>query len=215
MSLSLYLQKIEQQQLQIGAEERFSEEVLKRVNYKFRLDWNFYSNAMEGNTLTEKETRSVMINNITLEGKPLKDVLEMKGHDEVITEILKIGKSEIRLSEKRIKEIHKAIMREDDPEQQKKIGIWKKENNYLYNYQNERFDFLPVDEVPEAMHNLHNWINAELDKVYNGKISQLEAVVLAFEFHIRYIAIHPFYDGNGRTARIFMNLLLISLGFPP
>lgn len=74
---------------------------------------------------------------------------------------------------------------------------------------------MPVDEVPDAIYNLLNWINAELDKVYNGKISKPEAVVLAFEFHIRYIAIHPFYDGNGRTARIFMNLLLISLGFPP
>lgn len=123
MGLSLLLRKREQLQLQIAAHEKLSEEVLKRVNYKFRLDWNFYSNSMEGNTLTEKETRSVMINNITLEGKPLKDVLQMKGHDEVISEILKIGKSEIRLLEKQIKEIHKAIMREDDPEQQKKIGI--------------------------------------------------------------------------------------------
>ena len=136
MNLVQNLEKIELYRLQIEAYGNLSTDVLKQINYKFRLDWNYYSNSMEGNTLTEAETRSVMINNITVSGKPIKDVLEMQGHDNVITEILKIGKSQTRLSEKRIKEIHKAIMREDDPDKQKDIGVWKKEGNYLYNYKN-------------------------------------------------------------------------------
>ena len=65
-----------------------------------------------------------MVGNLTVGGKPIKDVLEIKGHDEVIADILKIGKGELRLSEKRIKEIHKGIMYEEDKEKEKKIGIW-------------------------------------------------------------------------------------------
>ena len=75
---------------------------------------------MEGNTLTIEETRSVMVGNLDVHQKPIKDVLEMKGHDEVISDILKIGKGELRLSERRIKEIHSGIMHEVDPERKKK-----------------------------------------------------------------------------------------------
>ena len=82
MDLAHYLEKIDHFQNQIALHGKLSDNILKRINYKFRLDWNYYSNSMEGNTLTEEETRSVMINNITLQGKPLKDILEMKGHDE-------------------------------------------------------------------------------------------------------------------------------------
>src|SRR5689334_15305184 len=116
--------QIDQLQQKINAYGELSSEVKKKINYKFRLDWNYYSNTMEGNTLTIDETRSVMVGNITVDGKPIKDVLEMKGHDEVIANILKIGKGELRISEKRILDIHKGIMHEEDESNKKKIGKW-------------------------------------------------------------------------------------------
>lgn len=200
---------IDELQAQIQAHGKLDNEVLKRINYKFRLDWNYNSNVMEGNSLTKMETRSVMINNITVEGKPLKDIIEMRGHDNVISSILKIGKGELNLSEARIKEIHKGIMYEDDPEKKMNIGIWKPHNNYLYNYKKERVDFTPYEEVKEKMHELVNWLNTQKEK------KAIHPVLLAFEFHLNFIRIHPFYDGNGRTARIFMNLILIAYGYPP
>jgi Fic family protein len=220
MALKELIKKIDELQAQIQAHGKLDNETLKKINYKFRLDWNYNSNVMEGNSLTKLETRSVMINNITVEGKPLKDVLEMRGHDEVITNILKIGKAELNLSEKRILEIHKGIMYEDDPEKKKEIGVWKKDNNYLYNYKNERIDFIPHTEVKEKMHELINWLNTQKEKIKSnvGAIHDsplLHPAVLAFEFHLRYVNIHPFYDGNGRTARIFTNLILIAYGYPP
>ena len=193
---------------------KFDPEVLKKINYKFRLDWNYHSNAMEGNSLTKEETRSVMVNNVTVEGKPLKDVLEIKGHDQVINDILKIGKGELNLSEKRIKDIHKAIIHEDSPAKQQKIGQWKTENNHLINYKDEKFDFLGFSEVPQAMHELMNWLNAQTEQLKTGK-GKLHPALIAFEFHLQYLTIHPFYDGNGRTARILTNLILISFGYPP
>jgi Fic family protein len=205
------LKEIERLQLAIQAHGKLTDEGLKKINYKFRLEWNYTSNNMEGNSLTRQETRSIMVGNITVEGKPIKDVLEMKGHDEVISNILKIGKGELNISEKRIKEVHKAIVHEEDPEKQKQIGVWKKEPNYLYNYKNERFDFVAPEEVSERIHKLIDELNAR-----KGKINKpIDAVLLAFWFHLEYLTIHPFYDGNGRTARIFTNLILIAFGFPP
>src|SRR3990172_3851465 len=115
MSYSEKLKTIDALQDKINSYGKLSSEAKKKINYKFRLDWNYYSNSMEGNTLTMDETRDLIVKNlVTVSGKPLKDVREMKGHDTVIDEILRIGKGEVRLSEKRIKDIHKAIMHEKD-----------------------------------------------------------------------------------------------------
>ena len=211
MSFAEKLQTIAQLQQAIEQHGKLKDDLLKKINYKFRLEWNYTSNSMEGNSLTKQETRSVMVGNITVDGKPIKDVLEIKGHDEVITHILQMGKGELNISEKRIKEVHKAIIHEEDPAKQKQVGIWKTQPNYLHNYKGERFDFVAPAEVPERMHQLINELNVRKNNIK----SSIDAVDLACWFHLEYITIHPFYDGNGRTARIFTNLILISYGLPP
>jgi Fic family protein len=215
MSFTDKLVQIELLRQQIEEHGKLPEEVLKKVNYKFRLEWNYNSNSMEGNSLTRLETRSVMVGNITVDGKPIKDVLEMKNHDDVIANIIKVGKGELNVSEKRIKEIHKGIMHEEDPEKAKLIGQWKTAPNYLSNYKNERFDFVAPADVPERMHQLINWLNTQKEKIQKGDKDALHPVMVAFRFHLDYTTIHPFYDGNGRTARILTNLILISYGYPP
>ncbi|MBL7719674.1 MAG: Fic family protein [Flavipsychrobacter sp.] len=209
------LRQIDDMQQAIEKHGKLPDEVLKKINYKFRLEWNYTSNSMEGNSLTRSETRSVMVGNITVDGKPIGDILEMKGHDEVITEILKIGRSHVRISERRIRELHKGIMHEENREKAQLIGKWKTSNNYLTNYKGERFDFVNHAEVPERMHRLINWLNAEADKIKEGAIDALHPVSLALQAHLDFIVIHPFYDGNGRTCRILTNLILISYGYPP
>lgn len=215
MSLIDKLQQIDQLQRQIAAKGMLSDVLLKKINYKFRLDWNYYSNSMEGNSLTRQETRSVMVGNITVDGKPIKDVLEMKGHDDVITKILNMGKGELNLSESRIRDIHKAILHEEDPEKAKLAGQWKTAANHLINYKGEKFDFVAPYEVPDRMHQLINWLNREKEKIARQAKDALHPVLMAFQFHLDYVTIHPFFDGNGRTARIFTNLILIAYGYPP
>ncbi len=141
MSVVNKLLKIDQLQQTISDYGKLPDDVLKKTNYKFRLEWNYNSNSMEGNSLTRSETRSVMINNITVEGKPIRDVLEMRKHDDMITGILKMGKNELNISQKRIKEIHAGIISEDDPEKVDQVGQWKKISNHIFNYKHERFDF--------------------------------------------------------------------------
>lgn len=215
MGLAEKIQTINSLKARIDEHGVLSTDIKKKIDYKFRLEWNYTSNSMEGNTLTMDETRSVMVGNITVEGKPIKDVLEMKGHDAIISDILKIGKSELNISESRIKDIHKGIMHEDNPEEKKKIGVWKTVNNYIINYKGERIDFTEAVEVPDKMHQLINWLNAEKEKINKGSKDAIHPVHLAFKFHLDYITIHPFFDGNGRTARILTNLILISYGYPP
>ncbi len=213
-----YLDKLHQiDTLQANILERgpIPAELLNKINYKLRLEWNYTSNSMEGNSLTKRETRTVMVGVIDVNDKPIKDVIEIRNHDKVISTIMKIGKGELNISESRIKEIHKGIMYEEDPEKQKYIGKWKNTGNYILNVQGERYDFVPHSEVKERMHELINWINTEKEKIQRSTKDAIHPVSLAVKFHLDYLAIHPFYDGNGRTARILTNLILISYGYPP
>lgn len=190
-------------------------EQLKQLNNKFRLEWNYNSNSMEGNTLTIAETRSVMIGNLDVHRKPMKDVLEVKGHDEIIRDILRIGKAELRLSEARIKAIHTGIMYEDDVTKRTFIGQWKTEPNEIINYRNEKYSFVAPEEVPTQLHELLNRTNAAIDQIERRHKNAPHPLDVALNFHIDYLNIHPFYDGNGRTARILSNLILVALGYPP
>jgi Fic family protein len=184
--------------------------ILNTLNYKLRLEWNYHSNKMEGGTLTFEETRSVMMAQLSVDGKPLRDVLEMHGHDEVVKNIQQMGEGAVRITENRIKEIHKTIIhdQEDTP------GRFKNRNNYIYNYQGERFDFVAADDMVEAMNSLSNWLDNQLRLHKKGK-NPLTLPEIAFDYHVRFLTIHPFLDGNGRTARILMNLLLIAHNYPP
>jgi Fic family protein len=210
MPLQTILMKIEQLKQELDSYYPIPLDRLQKINYKLRLDWNYHSNRMEGGTLTFEETRSVMMEQLEIHGKPLRDVMEMRGHDEIIKNIQKIGKGDVRLTENRIKEIHKTIIFEEDD----MLGRFKNRNNYIYNYQGERFDFTPSHDTIEAMNTLSNWLDNELKTVNKSK-SKKSIPEIAFEYHLRFLSIHPFLDGNGRTGRILMNLILISNGYPP
>ena len=189
-----------------------SNDLLQKINYKFRLDWNYHSNKMEGGTLTFEETRSVMMAQLEIHGKPLRDVLEMRGHDEVIKNIQKLGRGDLQLTENRIKDIHKSIIFEADD----LPGQYKNRDNYIYNYAGERFDFTPKEETAAALNTLTNWLENALKALKKAKNSSKRTIPdIAFEYHLRFLTIHPFLDGNGRTGRILLNLILISNGYPP
>lgn len=215
MALKDLLQTIDALQQRNAAAGPLSAEVKRRLEHKFRLEWNYHSNVMEGSSLTREETRSIMLRVMNIENKPDKDVMEMRGHDEVITPLLRMAKGEVNLSEARIKEIHKTIIHEEDTEKRKQLGQWKKEQNYVTNYRGERYDFVQPAEVAEAMHQLLDRTKADIDKIERKAKDAPHPALLAFDFHREYVTIHPFHDGNGRTARIFSNLLLMRFGFPP
>lgn len=191
-----------------------------RIMQKFRLDWNFHSNHLEGNSLTFGETKALIYFGITAQGKPLKDHFEITGHDEAINWVLDVVKQERPLTENFIRELHKLILKEPyevdaiTPEGEKtkklvQVGQYKTTLNHVKTKTGEIFRFATPEETPALMNDLLSWYN---DQINNNS---LNPVLVAAEFHYKFIRIHPFDDGNGRTARILMNFILLQNGYPP
>ncbi|TYR36331.1 Fic family protein [Sphingobacterium phlebotomi] len=190
------------------------------IMQKFRLDWNYNSNNLEGNSLTYGETKALLLHGITAQGKPLKDHFEITGHDEAIKWIEDLVKGDYPLTENFIRELHtlllkspyevKAITPDGQPTTRRiEVGQYKTAPNHVKTKTGEIFRFATPEETPAKMHDLLTW--------YHTKSSDLETnpIILASEFHYRFIRIHPFDDGNGRTARILMNFILMKYGYPP
>ncbi len=191
-----------------------------RILQKFRLDWNYHSNRIEGNKLTYGETKALILFNLTAKGKPLQDHLETFGHDEAIKWLIDIVKSETEITETFIRQLHELILKEPyqksaiTPNGQKgfrriKIGAYKTEPNHVITKTGETFYFATPEETPAKMHDLMLWYR---EKRAENSISP---ILLAAEFHYKFIRIHPFDDGNGRMARLLMNFILMQSGFPP
>tara|TARA_R100000306_G_C4379795_1_gene143662 strand:- start:3019 stop:4740 length:1722 start_codon:yes stop_codon:yes gene_type:complete len=205
---------VDKNQNKINSYGKLSDEVLNKINYKIRLDWNYYSNRMEGGTLTRPETKSVMAG-VGVAEKTLEHIKEMEGHDKVVQEILQIAKGNLRISERRIKDMHKLIMSPEKSEDESKIGKWKGENNEVINYRGEKQVYLDHSLVIEEIHKVLNKVNAELDLYFADKKTKKHPLHIATDFHLEYLYIHPFFDGNGRTARLLTNLILIACDYPP
>ncbi len=197
-----------------------SEEVEAKIMQKFRLDWNYHSNNLEGNSLTFGETKALILFGITAQGKPLKDHFEITGHNEAINWVLEIVKQERPLSENFIRELHTLILKEPyevaaitpnglPTKKRVEIGSYKKTPNHVKTKTGEIFRFATPKETPAKMHDLLEWYRAKLDE------ADVNPILLAAEFHYKFICIHPFDDGNGRTARILMNFILMQFAYPP
>lgn len=190
-----------------------------RIMQKFRLDWNYHSNHLEGNSLTYGETKALILFGVTAQGKPLKDTLEITGHNEAINWVLEMIQGDRPLSENFIRELHSLLLQDSYKESKnekgnivpRKIsaGKYKTTPNHVQTVTGEIFYFATPEETPAKMTELLNWYKEKaLEKEVNP-------ILLAAEFHYKFIRIHPFDDGNGRTARILMNFILMKFGFPP
>lgn len=192
----------------------------KRIWQKFRFDWNYHSNNIEGNSLTFGETKSLLLHNITAQGKSLKDHIEITGHNEAIDALVDLTRGDAPLTESFLRQLHELILRERyqvdaiTPEGAPtrrwiEVGQYKTGQNHVQTVTGEIFRFAEPMDVPGKMHTLLQTIN-ELQAP-----SSAEVAFVAAKAHYDFVLIHPFDDGNGRMARLLMNLILIKYGFPP
>ncbi|MHB1664485.1 MAG: Fic family protein [bacterium] len=162
----------------------------------------YNSNAIEGNTLSLAETKAILLHGVTIEGKPLKDHLEAINHVFAMKYIDKLAfDSDKKLKEPEILEIHKFILTDIRPED---AGAYRNVNVRVSGYWRK---FPKQEEVKELMDNFI--------KDMNSKIGHVHPVILSAKIHQGLVFIHPFIDGNGRTARLLMNLTLLRNGYPP
>jgi Fic family protein len=198
-----------------------SDEQNQKVLQKFRLDWNYHSNNIEGNSLTYGETKLLLLHGLTAQGKPLKDHLEIKGHNEAMDWIFDIVKKNEPITEYFIRSLNEMLLGSEpiykdainkEGQQIQRIiqgGKYKTQPNHVLTKTGETFYFASPEETPSKMHDLMQWYEIEKAK------TERNPIILAAEFHYKFIRIHPFDDGNGRTARLLMNLILMRFDFPP
>lgn len=197
-----------------------SKEQELKLMQKFRLDWNYHSNNLEGNSLTYGETKALILFGLTAQGKHLKDHIEIEGHNEAIQWIIEIVKGEYPLTESFIREIHSLLLKKPytvdafTPEglpttKRVEIGKYKSQPNHVLTKTGEIFRFATPEETLILMGGLIEWY---CEKTSNENVNP---ILLAAEFHYKFTRIHPFDDGNGRTAKILMNFILMKYNFPP
>ncbi|WP_308549186.1 Fic family protein [uncultured Parabacteroides sp.] len=192
----------------------------KRLDRKFRLEFNYNSNHLEGNTLTYGQTKLLFMFGETSGSASLKDYEEMKAHN-VGLEMMKqeAMDKERPLTEQFIRELNKTILVQDYWKDAKtptgtktrmeiKVGVYKSRPNSVITATGEEFHYALPEETPAFMTDLVDWYNAEAAK---GVLSPVELAAL---LHYRYIRIHPFEDGNGRIARLLVNYILFRNGYP-
>lgn len=170
---------------------------LKRLQEEFLIEFTYHSNAIEGNTLTLRET-GLVLEGVTIDQKPLKDHLEAVGHRDAFLYVQQLVSDKVLVSEKVIGDIHSLVLmdRPDDKGRYRSIPV-----RIMGAYHDPPEPYL----VPLQMEQLildHN-------KIRNHPIEK------AALFHLRFEGIHPFIDGNGRAGRLLLNLMLMQQGYPP
>ncbi|MBQ0010411.1 MAG: Fic family protein [Ruminococcus sp.] len=172
---------------------------VERLREEFTVDFTYNSNAIEGNTLTLKET-AMVLEGMTIDQKPLKDHLEAVGHRDAFLYVQDIAAKEIPLSESVIKNIHSLVLmnRPEDKGVYRRIPV-----RIMGAYTEPVQPYLIEPKMTELLAK-----NEERKKTMGG----IERIA---RFHLEFEGIHPFIDGNGRTGRLILNLDLIRSGYPP
>ena len=192
--------KLDELKLKLDSFRPLNPYIVKNLHEDLVLRWTYHSNAIEGNTLTLKETK-VALEGITIGGKTLREHFEAINHKDAILFMEDLAQKEDKLSEYSIKQIHSLILKNIDDENKGK-------------YRTTNVIISGAEHKPPQSFEVQSKMQ-EFIKKYNENITKLHPIELASFVHIEFVKIHPFIDGNGRTSRLLMNLELIKAGFPP
>ena len=170
-----------------------------KIDQALELEYTFESNRIEGNTLTLRETDLVINEGLTISGKSMREHLEAINHHEAIAYIKHLVEKNSSLNEREVLSIHNLILRGIMPED---AGRYRRVQVMI-----KGSSFTPPQPfmVSKAMEDFFIW--------YETNKNNLHPIVLAAELHERLVTIHPFIDGNGRTSRLVMNLILLQNGY--
>ena len=190
-----------------------------RLDKKFRLEFNYNSNHIEGNTLTYGETELLLIFEETRGSHNKREYDEMQAHDVAFHMIEELAKDESRpLTEQIVKNLNEIILVRpywkeaitpdgQNTRRQIKVGNYKEYPNSVRLQNGEIFEYASPAETPILMQELIDW--------YRGKENTVHPVTLATMLHYKFVRIHPFDDGNGRISRLLMNYVLLKYNYPP
>jgi Fic family protein len=179
-----------------------------RIREALRVEFLWESNRIEGNTLTLRETHLVVNEGMTISGKSMREHLEAINHKEAVLFVEDIVSKKIDFSETVLKQIHALVMHGTD-ENRMNTGVYRTVPVLISG--SKHIPPAPV-LVSDLMQEYFEMIANSMDA--SNSASLLHPVILSAILHERLVTIHPFTDGNGRTARLVMNMLLLRHGFP-
>ena len=188
---------IDRKKADLDKKRPLTEGEVQRLTEEFIVEYTYHSNAIEGNTLTLRET-DMVLRGLTIDKKPLKDHMEAVGHKEAFDFVSELVKNNAAITESVIKQIHYLVLADKKDDR----GVYRKVPVRIMGAKHE-----PVQPylIAPRMEQL-------LEQYYNNT----EHIVTKLaRFHIEFESIHPFIDGNGRTGRLLVNLELMKAGYPP
>jgi Fic family protein len=195
------LNRLTRKQKKIQAYRPFPPELVKSLDKWFKIELTYTSNAIEGNTLTRQETALVVEKGLTVAGKSLVEHLEAINHAQALEYIKKLVTKKTKdINEKEILNIHHIILSKIDDSN---AGRYR---NVSVRIAGSAVIMPSPLKVPELMSQFMEWLHANNSK---------HPLATAADAHFKFVSIHPFTDGNGRTARLLMNILLMQSGYPP
>lgn len=199
--LCMNFDKVDKKKAKLDAFRPLPSDLVVNLEEWFRIELTYTSNAIEGNTLTRRETALVVEKGITVGGKSLAEHLEASNHAEALDWVkTQIKQKPHKITVNDILHIHSIILKGiDDAHAGHFRSVPVRVSGSTVIFPNPR-------KVPDLMDELRDWLS---------KKPKLHPVEIAAEAHYRLVTIHPFVDGNGRTARLLMNLTLMMLGYPP
>ncbi|GGE24820.1 Fic family protein [Psychroflexus planctonicus] len=174
---------------------------LQKIQEALSVEWTYNSNSIEGNTLTLQETQLVLQEGITIKGKSLREHFEAKNHELALQHLYKLIKSDYILNASDILDLHRYVLRSI-------------EEDYAGRLRTGGVRISGANFVPPNARKVPDLLDELIQFVLENPL-QLNDIELATVFHHKFVWIHPFFDGNGRTVRLAMNLLLLKVGFTP
>lgn len=198
MSLKNLLTKIDSTQQEINEYRPLDEPMLSQLKAYYRIGLTYSSNALEGNSLTETETKIVLEDGLTIGGKPLKDHLEAVGHSKAYDFMFSLIKSDL-FTEQDILALHRMFYYQIDDKQ---AGRYRQQRVFISGSQ---YSVPNWTDIPKLMEEWLQQLPEQREK--------LHPVEFAAQIHKEFVFIHPFIDGNGRLARLLTNLVLLQAGY--
>lgn len=192
------LRRIDAYKTALDQKRPFEPPMLEQLQAYYRIGLTYSSNALEGNTLTISETKVVLEDGLTVGGKPLRDIYEAVGHGAAYDYMFTLLHQD-RISLDNIKELHRLFYHAID---EAEAGQYRGHDVIVTGTD---YVFPTPEELPGEMGRLGEWMDAA-----RGTMHPVEYAAL---LHLKFVSIHPFADGNGRTARLLMNLALIQQGY--
>lgn len=193
--------RIQDKKKQLDALRPLPSAILKRLHEEMVVQWIYNSNAIEGNTLTLRETQLILEQGITIGGKSLREHFEVINHREAIRWVESMVSEFSTVTAFHIRQLHALVLKQIDDDN---AGQYR---TVAVRIAGARHEPPPSWDVPAQMDSWAQWLE-EQQAAYHP-------VALAALAHHKLVAIHPFIDGNGRTARLVMNLVLMRAGYPP